>query len=119
MKKIRPEVLEGFTTKLDTGYGNLYVTITENDNKPFEVFCTLGKSGASTTADAEAIGRLISLILRYEIIPPREIVTQLSGIGGGTPFPYKDGKILSIPDAIAIALGKYLDNKKEGSDEQE
>ena len=114
MKKSRPETLEGKVTKLDTGYGNLYVTMSELDGELFEVFCTLGKSGASTAADAEAIGRLISLLLRYNI-PPKEVVSQLSGIGGGTPFPYKDRSILSIPDGIAIALNNYIKEKEDDS----
>ena len=59
--KERPETLEGFTTKMTTGYGNLYVTVTEYENRPFEVFATIGKSGRSTTAKTEAIGRLVSL----------------------------------------------------------
>ena len=52
----RPDTLEGFTTRIKTGYGYLYVTVTEYDNKPFEVFATIGKSGRSTTAKTEAIG---------------------------------------------------------------
>jgi ribonucleoside-diphosphate reductase alpha chain len=62
--KERPETLDGFTTKMVTGMGNLYVTVTEYDGRPFEVFATIGKSGRSTTAKTEAIGRLVSLCLR-------------------------------------------------------
>jgi ribonucleoside-diphosphate reductase alpha chain len=57
----RPETLFGFTTKIKTGYGHLYVTVTEFEGRPFEVFATIGKSGRSTTAKTEAIGRLVSL----------------------------------------------------------
>ncbi|HSM89002.1 MAG TPA: vitamin B12-dependent ribonucleotide reductase, partial [Desulfobacterales bacterium] len=57
----RPETLFGFTTKTKTGYGHLYVTVTEFEGRPFEVFATIGKSGRSTTAKTEAIGRLVSL----------------------------------------------------------
>ena len=53
----RPETLEGFTTKIRTGLGQLYVTVTEFHGRPFEVFATIGKSGRSTTAKTEAIGR--------------------------------------------------------------
>ncbi|MEJ2728423.1 MAG: adenosylcobalamin-dependent ribonucleoside-diphosphate reductase, partial [Deltaproteobacteria bacterium] len=52
--KKRPETLHGFTTKIKTGYGHLYVTVTEYDSKPFEVFATIGKSGRSTTAKTDA-----------------------------------------------------------------
>jgi ribonucleoside-diphosphate reductase alpha chain len=56
--KERPETLSGYTTKMKTGYGYLYVTVTEFEGRPFEVFATIGKSGRSTTAKTEAIGRL-------------------------------------------------------------
>ena len=96
----RPETLEGFTTKMTTGYGNLYVTVTEFEGRPFEVFATIGKSGRSTTAKTEAIGRLVSLALRSGI-NVGTIVEQLKGIGGEHPVFQKDGLVLSIPDAIS------------------
>jgi ribonucleoside-diphosphate reductase alpha chain len=111
----RPETLEGFTTKMGTGYGNLYVTVTEYENRPFEVFATIGKSGRSTTAKTEAIGRLVSLALRSGV-KVEKIVGQLKGIGGEYPVFQKDGLVLSIPDAISRVLEKrYL---KNGSDKK-
>jgi ribonucleoside-diphosphate reductase alpha chain len=110
----RPETLEGFTTKVVTGMGNLYVTVTEYDGKPFEVFATIGKSGKSTTAKTEAIGRLVSLALRSGV-PVENIVEQLKGICGEHPVFSKEGLILSIPDAISRVLDKrYLKEKKLG-----
>ena len=110
--KERPETLEGFTTKMVTGYGNLYVTVTEYEGKPFEVFATIGKSGRSTTAKTEAIGRLVSLALRSGV-SVEKIVDQLKGIGGEHPVFQKDGLVLSIPDAISRVFEKrYLQNKK-------
>jgi ribonucleoside-diphosphate reductase alpha chain len=111
----RPETLEGFTTKMATGYGNLYVTVTEHNGRPFEVFATIGKSGRSTTAKTEAIGRLVSLALRSGV-HVEKIVSQLKGIGGEHPVFQKDGLVLSIPDAISRVLEKrYLkDSKSQG-----
>jgi ribonucleoside-diphosphate reductase alpha chain len=110
--KDRPETLEGFTTKMVTGYGNLYVTVTEMDGEPFEVFATIGKSGKSTTAKTEAIGRLVSLALRSGV-KVENIIEQLKGIGGEYPVFQKDGLVLSIPDAISRVLEKryYKDGK--------
>ncbi len=106
--KKRPETLDGFTTRIKTGYGHLYVTVTEYDGKPFEVFATIGKSGRSTTAKTEAIGRLASLALRSGV-KVNEIVDQLKGIGGEYPVFQNGGLVLSIPDAIARVLEKrYL-----------
>jgi ribonucleoside-diphosphate reductase alpha chain len=103
--KDRPETLKGFTTKIRTGLGQLYVTVTELDNRPFEVFATIGKSGRSTTAKTEAIGRLVSLALRSGIKVDK-IVEQLKGIGGEHPIFQSGGLVLSIPDAIARVLEK-------------
>jgi len=108
----RPETLDGFTTKVITGMGNLYVTVTEMDGKPFEVFATIGKSGKSTMAKTEAIGRLVSLALRSGI-PVDKVVDQLKGICGEHPVFSKDGLVLSIPDAISKVLEKrYLKEQK-------
>jgi len=108
----RPDTLQGFTTKVVTGMGNLYVTVTEMDGKPFEVFATIGKSGKSTMAKTEAIGRLVSLALRSGI-PVDKIVEQLKGICGEHPVFSKDGLVLSIPDAISKVLEKrYLKDQK-------
>jgi ribonucleoside-diphosphate reductase alpha chain len=103
--KERPETLDGFTTKIKTGYGQLYVTVTEYEGKPFEVFATIGKSGRSTTAKTEAIGRLVSLALRSGVTVDK-IVDQLKGIGGEYPVFQNGGLVLSIPDAIARVLDK-------------
>jgi ribonucleoside-diphosphate reductase alpha chain len=107
----RPDTLEGFTTKMVTGMGNLYVTVTEYEGKPFEVFATIGKSGKSTTAKTEAIGRLVSLALRSGV-PVEKIIEQLKGICGEHPVFSKDGLVLSIPDAISRVLEKrYVKDK--------
>jgi ribonucleoside-diphosphate reductase alpha chain len=106
--KQRPETLDGFTTKIKTGLGHLYVTVTEFEGQPFEVFATIGKSGRSTTAKTEAIGRLVSLALRAGV-KVDAIVDQLKGIGGEHPVFQNGGLVLSIPDAISRVLEKrYL-----------
>jgi len=114
----RPDTLVGFTTKIRTGLGQLYVTVSDLNGRPFEVFATIGKSGRSTTAKTEAIGRLVSLALRSGV-EVQQIVDQLKGIGGEHPVFQEGGLVLSIPDAIARVLEKhYLKNadKREASD---
>jgi len=105
----RPDRMVGFTEKIKTGYGNLYVTINMFDGKPFEVFASIGKSGYSTMADTEAICRLISLALRSGI-SVRQIVKQLQGIGGSQPVFERRGVVSSIPDAIAKVLNDNFGN---------
>jgi len=105
----RPDTLTGITEKIKTGYGNLYVTINAKNDRPFEVFATIGKSGYSTMADTEAICRLISLALRSGI-PVKNVMTQLQGIGGANPIFGRGEVISSIPDAIAKVLKKHFGN---------
>lgn len=103
----RPDSLSSVTDKIKTGFGNMYVTISFYDNKPFEVFASIGKSGYSTMADAEAIGRLISLCLRSGI-DPKEVINQLKGIGGSEPIFHHGHLVQSIPDAIAQVLERHV-----------
>ncbi|KAB1441612.1 vitamin B12-dependent ribonucleotide reductase [Pseudodesulfovibrio senegalensis] len=109
--KDRPEVIYGFTHKVETGLGVLYLTVNEMDGKPFEVFATIGKSGRSITAKAEAIGRLVSLALRSGVTV-RDIVEQLKGIGGDNPKFMKKHLVQSIPDAIAYVFeSRYMQDR--------
>ncbi|WP_051822432.1 vitamin B12-dependent ribonucleotide reductase [Desulfonatronum thiodismutans] len=108
----RPDVVYGFTQKVKTGYGFLYLTVNEVDGRPFEVFATIGKSGRSITAKAEAIGRLVSLALRSGV-GVEDIVSQLKGIGGEHPVFQKKDMLLSIPDAVSWILeSRYLQGRK-------
>ncbi len=104
----RPDEVQGFTRKVQTGLGAMYLTVNEVDGRPFEVFATIGKSGRSITAKAEAIGRLVSLALRSGV-HVRDVVAQIKGIGGEHPIFRGKGLLLSIPDAIAWVLEqRYL-----------
>lgn len=103
----RPGVLSGRTVKIMTSFGNLYLTVNELEDKPFEVFATLGKSGKDTQAHTEALGRLISMAMRSGV-STSEIIQQLKGIGGSQPVWESDGVILSLPDAIARGLERAM-----------
>jgi len=109
--KERPNSIPSVTDKIKTGFGNLYVTISFFNQKPFEVFTSIGKSGYSTMADAEALGRLISLALRSGV-DPKEVTEQLKGIGGSEPIFTEGGLVQSIPDAIAKVLERHIGKTK-------
>jgi len=111
-KRSRPEVLRGTTRRVDTPLGTLYVTITEDDKgQPFEVFMTLGKAGGALMADVESLGRLISLALRSGI-PIKEIYRQLRGISSDRVIGLGPNKILSVPDAVGIAIERWMQEKQ-------
>ena len=105
----RPDIIHGYTYRIKTAYGKLFVTINDDaQGQPFEIFSHLGKAGGFFAAKAEAICRLISLALRSGI-DPQEVIDQLKGIRGPTPTWSDEGKmILSLPDAIAQILEKHL-----------
>jgi len=110
----RPHRLEGCTYRLGTPLGTAYITVNTNgDGEPFEVFLNVGKAGSDTAAVAEAIGRLISLVLR---IPSplsatrrlKQVMRQLKGIGGGRPLGFGPDRVRSLPDGVAQVLAEHL-----------
>lgn len=118
-KKPRSRVLQGETSRISTPLGATYITINHNgDDQPFEVFIQTAKAGSDTAAVSEAIGRLISYNLRLASpVSPRdrlkEVVNQLSGIGGGRPLGFGPQRVLSLPDGVAQVLADFLDRSAE------
>ncbi|MBN1538083.1 MAG: adenosylcobalamin-dependent ribonucleoside-diphosphate reductase [Anaerolineales bacterium] len=115
-KKPRPRYLHGYTYNIDTPLGKAFVTINQNgDEQPFEIFINTAKAGSDTAAVSEAIGRLISYILR--LVSPvaprerlREVYRQLSGIGGGRSLGFGPNRVRSLPDGVARVIADYLES---------
>jgi ribonucleoside-diphosphate reductase alpha chain len=106
-KRSRPDLLRATSIRQETPLGTMFVQITEDDRgQPFEVFINLGKAGGAAMADAEAMGRLISVALRSGI-PLQEIRQQLRGIASDRATGLGPNKVLSVPDAIGIALENW------------
>jgi ribonucleoside-diphosphate reductase alpha chain len=113
-KRSRPDKLRGTTIRKETPLGVMFVNITEDEKgQPFEVFITLGKAGGSAMADTEAMGRLISLSLRSGI-PITEIHRQLRGISSDRAVGLGPNKVLSVPDAIGIAIEEWHRDRVSG-----
>ncbi len=106
----RPERLQGTSVKTQTPFGKAYITINRDDQgNPFEVFVAIGKAGSDIQADAESLGRMISLQLRTTAPHNRRdmlklIIEQLEDIGGARPIGFGPKRVLSLPDAVARAL---------------
>lgn len=115
----RPVRLSGTTVSFKTPFGTAYITMNNDENNnPFEVFITVGKAGSDIQADAEAMGRMISLQLRTtaphnrrEML--RHVKEQLQGIGGARPVGFGPNRVLSLPDAVATALEQYYFQQEE------
>jgi len=111
-KRSRPDLLRGMTRRIETPLGTAYVTITEDDKgQPFEIFMSLGKAGGALMADVEAMGRLILLALRSGI-SMAEIHRQLRGISSDKAIGLGPNKVMSVPDAIGIAMEKWMHEKQ-------
>ena len=112
--KPRPHSLTGATYRMETPIGTAFITVNDNGGgEPFEVFVQVGKAGSDTMAVAEALGRLVSLVLRLPSpLSPRqrleEAISQLSRIGGGQPTGFGAAKVLSLPDALARTLAEHI-----------
>lgn len=105
--RTRPDLMHGLTYKMNTAYGNLYVTINEDSQGPFEVFAAMGKAGGFFSAQTEAITRLISLALRSNVAI-EEVIEQIKGIRGPDVSFSDGGVVFSLPDAIAKILEKHI-----------
>ncbi len=120
--KPRPRTLRGVTYRVDTPLGTGYVHVNQGQSgEPFEVFLNVGKAGSDVHADAEALGRLISMILRLPSpLTPRErveqIVKQLDRIGGRRDAGMGPGRVRSIPDAIAQVLAEHVGLREPGAE---
>ncbi|MBI2338668.1 adenosylcobalamin-dependent ribonucleoside-diphosphate reductase [Candidatus Daviesbacteria bacterium] len=113
----RPMILRGRTYKISTPAGEAFITVNrDTEDQPFEVFVTVGRAGMHTMADAEAMGRLVSLSLRLargakETDPKAvaaKIVGQLRGIGGASSVGFGKNRVQSLADAIAKVLAEDL-----------
>lgn len=111
--KVRPTILSGTTYRKKTPIGTAYITVNTDGNDPFEVFVNVGKAGSDVAADAEGIGRLISLVLRVPSAVSvtertQEIISQLRGVGSGRSMGFGSNRVMSLSDAIGQALAEHI-----------
>jgi len=124
--RVRSTVLQGTTYRKATPIGTAYITVNCDGPNPsdiFEVFINVAKVGSDVAADAEGLGRLISLMLRMPspLTPDQRaqaIIAQLSGIGSGRSMGFGKNRVMSLPDAVAQVLQQHIgssDSQKEAS----
>ena len=113
--KVRPVPYKrhGVTVSQRTPSGTAHITMNDDESgQPFEVFVEIGKGGSDIKAMAEAMGRLMSLLLRFTspvtpIEKVQEIINQIRGIGGARSYGFGKDKVLSLPDAVGKALEEH------------
>lgn len=119
--RVRSTVLHGTTYRKATPIGTAYITVNsegEHINEPFEVFINVAKVGSDVSADAEGLGRLVSLILRMPsplspLDRARAVIAQLRGIGSGRPLGFGKNRVMSLPDAVAQVLEEHMGEVEE------
>lgn len=102
----RPVSLRGWTYRMQTGCGPLYVTINEDEHGLFELFTTMGKAGGCAASQSEAIGRMVSLSWRSGV-QPEQVIKQLLDISCHSHAGFGPNKILSCADAVAKAIRNH------------
>lgn len=116
----RPVALTGVTHETQTPLGNTFITINnDSEGKPFEIFINSGKSGTDVMAMSEALGRIMSMVLRIQSpVEPRErireMIDQLTGIGGGRSVGFGLNRVRSLPDAVAKVLAEHFEFRVNG-----
>lgn len=100
------------TEKIRTELGNLYLAVTfDQDDRPFEIFGWIGKTGSFGHGMTELACRLLSLHFRRGT-PIDEIIEQCRGIKDMAPTRnvQNDGTVMwntGVGDAIAQVLEMY------------
>jgi len=126
LKAERPDALHDVTQRIRTGWGKIYVIITEDgDGAPFEVFVNTGASGDVYNTQAEAYGKLASAALRMaddRRATAEVLADNLIGIRTDRVADDNGDTIYSIPDAIGIALRRHVRGRieqpvREGEDD--
>ncbi|WP_394298022.1 adenosylcobalamin-dependent ribonucleoside-diphosphate reductase [Gordoniibacillus kamchatkensis] len=116
--KRRPQILRGATYKYNTPLGMAYITINDMNGSPSELFMNVGKAGSDVFAMSEALGRVISLFLRYgdHGNKVKLLVKHLKGIGGSGAIGFGPNRVESIADAVAKALEAHEEARENSAE---
>jgi ribonucleoside-diphosphate reductase alpha chain len=103
-----PPMLPAIRMRQTTPFGHMHIAVTVEpvNGREMEIFAQLGKAGDVVSSDLEAISRMVSLYLRIGG-SLEDVIDQLEGIGSHMVIPSKDGKVISLADALGKSLHRY------------
>lgn len=117
--KERPKSIRSTTQRIETGYGKVYVTLGIGDHgEVFEVFVNTGTSGGYTNSWCNALSMTASVALRSGA-DPLDVADVLMGVRTDKPAEDNGDTILSIPDAVGVAIKRYVEDKVSESIREE
>ena len=103
----RPQIREGKTVEIETPKGKLYIIGNVVDDQLMEIFLCMGRQGSWENSLLNAVGRLISKSLQYQI-PLEELVDTLEGCGGD-PLWLKLGDRSYLTNGVVGAISTVID----------
>jgi len=107
----RPKSIKSTKRDIEVGCGTLHVIMGSHEDKLIEVIATLGKSGGCASSQIEALGRSISLGLRWGI-PVEDYIEQLKDIRCPNPVVGPGSSVcLSCSDGFSKALEEEIFEK--------
>ena len=109
--KQRPIKRDGSTVEIKTPHGKFYVTVNYHDDKPIEMFFSVGKQGGLVNVVIDALARICSKGLQAGMTM-EWIVDTLEGLKGDVPFWFKiadDIEKQEQAESIVDALAKVLE----------
>ena len=107
---LRPIKRDGSTVEIKTPHGKFFVTVNYHDDKPMEMFFSVGKQGGLVNVVIDALARICSKGLQAGM-DMEWIVDTLEGLRGDTPFWFKiadDEEKARQAESIIDALSKVL-----------
>jgi len=108
--KERPIKRDGSTVEINTPHGKFYVTVNFVNDKPIEMFFSVGKQGGLVNVVIDALARICSKGLQAGM-DMEWIIDTLEGLKGDTPFWFKiadSEKKSTQAQSIVDALSKVL-----------
>lgn len=105
-KFVRPNRVDGFTEKVRTGCGNMWITINHVDGKIVDVFLEAGSSGGCA-GFTKALGRALSVAIQHGT-PIEALIDQVTSISCDN-FRFQTGRDPSLkgkscPDVVGRVL---------------